>query len=488
MMPNGRFLPRHDTVVAAAAVLGFTALCAASILYSADQPLLVLVPLGLIGAVLGAWVVAMAFAGSPLAIMAYFAVLTFVNDGQFRVRGAGETDADWQSALKFALWIGAGVIGAGHVRLAKQLLGRPEAVLWIGYILMALVSSLYSPLPGYSFGCALALLCFFGFACALLTRLSESRALWTFAVGMVAFHIGSWVAFYALPELGSAPTWTLSGTLMRMCGLAGQATNLGYLDAQFIGAVFLLWWAGRCSLLMAVLLMGFGAVTLVASDCRTMMLAVVLGIAVVVASRSAWLMALTILGSLLLAVLFMLFPGILSVLGSRFSRSGDAAEMTTLTGRMEIWDFAWSQINESPIIGWGYNSSKVVLGQHLGFENGLVVDNAHNLFLQSLLSVGAVGTVLLIAILLLLIVRLFLRPAPILAFYTVIVCVGAVSDTVAVGTTPTLLTLQLLMISIWPVAVKARARPGASPPPSPRIIPGAAWPERPALARTSAAG
>jgi len=44
-------------------------------------------------------------------------------------------------------------------------------------------------------------------------------------------------------------------------------------------------------------------------------------------------------------------------MGSQFSRSGDPTEVYTLTGRLEIWDVAWKQINLSPILGYGYNTS-----------------------------------------------------------------------------------------------------------------------------------
>ena len=482
-LPRSRFRsPRtRDTVLVTAAVAAFAAVLVASVGYAADAPVLVFVPLGLVAGVLGCWLLAAAYAGSPAAIMIYFAAITFVTDAQFRVRGAGDIDADWQSLLKFALWIGAGVIGAGHMPPLERLMGRPGPALWLAYIVIALLSSLYSPIPAYSFGCAFALLCFFAFAYALITRLSEGQIFWTFVLTLTVFNAISWVVFVAYPELGTSAAWTYEGILYRMCGIAGQATNLGEICAKYVGAVFLLWWAGRCRLLPALILVAFGAVTLVATDCRTMIIATGLGIAAVVASRSAWLLAGGVLATLALLAVFLLVPHLSDALGAHFSRSGDATEVYTLTGRLEIWNFVWRQIMERPVLGWGYNSSKAVLGQHLGFENGLMVDSAHNLFLQSLLSVGFIGTVPLIGVLVLLGARLLMRPPPLVAYFAIIVLIGSVSDTSAVGTTPTLLTLLFLMISIWPTTAELRAaerpprppRPGARrfPPPAARWRP-----------------
>lgn len=458
-------------------VAAFAASFAAAVVASGDSPFLILVPLSLVGTVAAGWVVAMAFAGSPAAIMAYLAVIVFVNDAQFRVRGAGNTEADWQSMLKFAVWIGAGVIGFGHLPLARRLFGRPGSALWLTYIAVALISSSYSPVPGYTFGCALALLCLFAFAGALLVRLSMPQILWTFVAAMTAFNAVSWAAFILYPELGSNPTLTLSGTIYRMCGIAGQATMLGYADAQYIAAVFLLWWAGRCRLLPALAFMGFGAATLVATDCRTMIFAVALGIAAVAASRSLWLMMGAVLAVLSVMVVVTLAPDLVSaVMGaSGVTRSGDPSELYTMTGRLEIWDYAWQLIQQQPVLGWGYNSSKVVLGTHLGFGNGLMVDSAHNLLLQSMLSVGVVGTLPLVGTLALLTWRLFTQSPPLVVFVTVIVLVGAVSDTVALGTTPTVLTLLFILASIWPEPL---ARRRAGPLPSLRRVAGIGVPAR----------
>ncbi|MDT7953588.1 MAG: O-antigen ligase family protein [Acetobacteraceae bacterium] len=446
----------RETILIAAAVAAFAALLVASIGYAADTPMIAFVPLGLLGGVLACWIIAAAYAGSPAAIMAYFAAFTFITDAQFRVRGAGDIDADWQSLLKFGLWIGAGAIGAGHLPPLGRMLSRPGPALWLAYIGIALLSSLYSPVPGYSFGCAFTLLCFIAFAYALITRLSESQIFWTFVLTLTVFNAISWVVFYVDPELGTSAAWTTGGMMYRMCGIAGQATNLGEVCAKYIGAAFLLWWAGRCRLFLAVIFMAFGTVTLVASDCRTMIISVVVGIAAVVASRSVWLLAGGVLAALAGLAVFLLVPHLADALGAHFSRSGDATELYTLTGRLEIWDFVWQQIMEKPILGWGYNSSKVVLGQHFGFANGLMVDSAHNLFLQSLLSVGFIGTLPLVGVLLLLGARLLLRPPPLVAYFSIIVMIGAVSDTSAVGTTPTLMTLLFLMVSIWPTSAEVR--------------------------------
>ena len=441
---------RQDFRLAFGLLIAFSLIFTGSILLSDTLPWASFLPLGIACAGIAGWLVLAAACGSPTAITIYFGLLVFLINAQFRVRGAGDIQADWQSMLKFAVWMAAGVIGATHMPPLRQLVTRPASALWLAYISLALISGLYSPAAGYSFGCALALLCLFAFSFALTSRLSQPRMLWTVAVSLTLFNIAGWMVFYADPELGVSAAWTTSGLMMRMCGLAGQATNLGAICAVAVGVVFVLWYQGWCRAVPAIVLGGFAFLTLLKSDARTTEIATVAGIGLVLASRRAGLVVAGSLAGVSALILLQIFPKLPAVLGAQFSRSGDPSEVYTLTGRLEIWDFAWRQICLSPIFGYGYNSSKVVLGSHIGFQNGLMVDSAHNLYLQNLLSVGVLGTLPLVGLLLYLAVKCVTKPLPILLYTLVVVLVSSVSDTDTIGTTPTLMTVMFFTVSVWP--------------------------------------
>ncbi len=454
------FNVRETALVAAAIGVVGTSLFA-TLGYAPTAPWAAFIPLGVVLLGIAGWIVAAAFAGSPAAIITYLAVVVFLTDGQFRVRDAGDIDTDWQSLLKFAVWAGAGVIGAGHMPPLDKLLSRPGSACWLAYIFFALISCIYSPVPGYSLGCAFALLCLFAFSFAVITKLSEAQFLWTLSLTLTAFCLVGWVVFYAYPALGTSVAWTYGGIYYRMCGIAGQANNLGSVCIKDIGAAFLLWHAGRCRLLTAAFLGGIGAATLMASDARTGMIAIAVGVAAVILSRSRWALAGGTVTVLIAYIASQSQPHVLDSLGSHFSRSGDPTEIYTLTGRLEIWDFVWRKVLEQPWLGWGYNSGKVILGQNYGFTNGLMVDNAHNLFLQNLLSVGFIGTSPMVGLLIWMSVRFLTRPVPIVTYFVVAILVSSVSDTDALGTTPTVLTLVFMIISIWPEPARSH-RPWAA--------------------------
>ena len=434
------------------AVLAFAIISALAIEFSNQASWVIFTPLIVIGAVVGLWVVGRAVSGSPTAIISYLVLIVFITDAQFRARGAGEIETDWQSALKFALWVGAGVIGIANAPPLRSWIGRLGPLCWLTYATIAMISASYAPTPAYAFGCAFALLCFLPFAVTLVTKLSEGQFLWTMTITLAVFLAAGWVVYYVNPQLGTSEFWTYNGIELRMCGIAGQANNLGAICAKYLGAIFLLWLGGRCRLRYAFPLAALGVVTLSASDARTGMIAVVIAACVVLLARSFRALVGATFASIAGLLAILTFSLRLDALGSHFSRSGDPTEVFTLTGRVEIWQFVWQKINERPLLGWGYNASKVILPQYNGFQDNLMIDTAHNMLLQSLLSVGIIGTAPIIVLTIYLLFNLVYRPYPFRDLFFLVVIISAISDTSALGTTPTMLTLLFIMASVMPQA------------------------------------
>jgi O-antigen ligase len=443
-------------LISAVAVLALAVAAAGTLIDNAVWA--VAVPFGLSVLLCAAWLIVCAMSGSKPAIILYLSLIVFITDGAFRFRGAGEIGADWQNMMKFALWAGAGAIGFAHMPPIRQIFSRPGPACTLAFIAAAIVSTLYSPVAGYTAGCALALLCFFAFSYALVSRLTETEILWTIVVTLTAFLLVGWVVYYENPALGTSETWVNDVIQLRMAGIAGQANNLGASCAKFLGALFLLWWSGRIKLIVLVPLTALGLVTLAASEGRTAALSVLAGVMVVVLARTLWWVAAAALSGLAALIVAMFLSVHIETITSRLSRSGDPSEVFTLTGRLDIWQVVWDRIVEKPFLGWGYNSSKVVLGQFEGFNWGLMVDTAHNMFLQLLLSIGIIGTIPIIVPLLSLIWKIVVRPDPFRDFIVVIVIVTGISDAIALGSTPTVMTLLFFIAVVLPQTPVRSAR------------------------------
>jgi len=174
--------------------------------------------------------------------------------------------------------------------------------------------------------------------------------------------------------------------------------------------------------------------------------------------RTRWGLFSGVLFALLVIMASLGSPSRFDGITKSFSRSGDPTELYTLTGRLEIWQFAQEKVLESPISGYGYNSSKVILGQHLGFENGLMVDTAHNLWLQNMLSVGLIGTLPMAVLYVWLAAQYVRRPCPFRDFFAVLSLVAGMAENQAFGTTPTALMMLFFTASLLPEAATERAR------------------------------
>jgi len=432
-----------------ARLIGVALPCAAAIVLVSVQasiaaPSLFALPLAIGLLIPAAYVFFLACAGEVWAMGAFLFVFAFVTDGAFRIRDPGDIGLDWQNGMKFLLWGGAFLIGVCQWSRIRPLLTRGPLLWATIYVCYALLSSLYSAAPFYSFTTAFGLLAMLLFGVALATRLTPRQMLLTFAVSLWIFTLLGWVVYYEIPALGRSPFITAENTLIeRICGLAGQANALGCILAVLLTTVFLLWERRLASLWLTLPMAATAVVTLMSADSRTALLAFCFGVAAVMIRRSVWSMGGTLLGiaTAALAVLGMPLRDFFNLLGG-ISRSGDPTEFFTLTGRTEIWAYAWEKIVLAPWFGYGYNSSKFILPNFSGLP-GLQVDEAHNMLLQNLLAVGIVGTVPLVCMLVHMLVDYFRHPSAGRDAYLFINLVWGITVAGAMGSTPTVMSLAM---------------------------------------------
>ena len=431
--------------MAAAALVAVGAAVFAGTLHAGqDAAMLVVMPLVLAVVAAAALVLLYACFGSPAALIAFLFVAIFVNDALFRVREPGDLGLDWQNALKFGLWAGAAAVGIVHLPQSWRMLARPMPAILLAYLGIALVSSIYSAAPSYTFGTAFGMLSLLLLAAAAFVTLTEKQFLLTFALSLCAFVLAGWVVYFAIPELGRSPFITADGAVIeRICGLAGQANALGCTLATLLGVLFLLWWRGHCGLLVGARMAAIATGPLLAADSRTALLAVMVGVAAVVARRSLLVWGASWLAVSLAAILVLGVPArYLLGLTSGLSRSGEGAELLTLTGRTEIWAFVWERIQEAPWFGYGYNSSKFILPLFHGLP-GLIVDEAHNTWLQNLLGTGVFGTTPLLVLVVAQVVAYVMAPDPFRDLFLFIMLVWGITVAGAFGSTPTVMSLAV---------------------------------------------
>jgi O-antigen ligase len=120
----------------------------------------------------------------------------------------------------------------------------------------------------------------------------------------------------------------------------------------------------------------------------------------VVAALQSPLVAAGIAAMGAIAIAFLAQPGLqasaIQLAGSLFSRSGRTDELTTLTGRSDIWAAVFDKYLQHPWFGYGLASPRKIIPEAYKGPYGATYQTAHNAILESLVSFGAVGTAVLV--------------------------------------------------------------------------------------------
>lgn len=215
------------------------------------------------------------------------------------------------------------------------------------------------------------------------------------------------VAFAAL-LINLLAVLTTPATPLGHAGIYSQKNELGLLGA--LGFLVCLSGVGprRTSLrVMAVVGLPAAAVLLLLSQSKTSMLLAALvpaiGLGSVALSRLTGLPA-VLLGAVM--IVLMIPPSLMVVEIAGWS-SGDILEALfgdrTFTGRTDIWAFAWDQIMQRPLIGYGFNGFWGIGEDSAAAHstNTLIASilQAHNGYLDIMLETGMIGFAIFLALL-----------------------------------------------------------------------------------------
>jgi O-antigen ligase len=329
---------------------------------------------------------------SAVLLVAVFLVL------DISLRPSGEGGFDPLLLAKAALY---GVLFlCAVVHGSRQALSHPLLALYVLYSVLTLLTAFYSPAPLLAISGGVTLVGIFG-AAAILAGEPRERlvAIWRWMfVGLAVIAAASLAAYVLAPGIGIAQGIAGSG---RLRGITGHPNSVGPLMAfGLLLAVYLR--RLRATGLPALVLVAGGAlmlVTLALSDSRAAFVSLLAAIPVAAAlarPKLVWLGAILGVAFAWLALSGAL-GGLEAWLAAKISRSGGLGEVYSLTGRTAIWTFSYEKWLESPWMGYGLASPRFVIPD--GWANfwGGTTTTAHNLLLESLLSVGAIGTGLLAA-------------------------------------------------------------------------------------------
>ncbi len=378
---------------------------------------------------------------------------TFMNLANFTV-GKDEVGLDGQVLVKLGLVGLAGVYGLFGLttRQRVQKLIGSFPILWmvvITFFYFLAVPNSITPLK--SFVSASSILCVLLLTVTALDHLGVMKVLTAIVTGMALFIVGSWLVYFFVPSIGILVEPLPEGQFAyRMSGLA-HANTLGQYSGLTLVLIVVIvsTYQFRSRWLIFLGLLALGA--LVNCLSRTSVLATVVALAVGyrhVIFKPAYFKYFFIAGfvGLLVVLLASTQSDIEQQLMNKLaflSKSGDTEELTTATGRSEIWAYSMRLISEQPLTGYGATTSVFFLEQYSQYT--------HNLILNVAFSSGIFGGLACVLMILGRLRSLFFNRHPLADSVIVFIVVNGIFENVIFSILAGMPTMIWIVALCWPL-------------------------------------
>lgn len=336
--------------------------------------------------------------GNRLSTLMHLFVAVFLMQAVFRIRDYQDKDVDFQVILKIAVWATVAGVAALHARRWLETMLTPFNLPCMLFLLWLFATALVSPNPTYTLVSAFTVFACVLFCAYIFSMFEPFEVFATITLAIFVFCAISIVVYFAIPEFGRYVYWLNEEKFVsgRLAGIAGSANNMALIAAFALVVIGLyvrefhrMHWS-----LAPVAAIVCGA-ALVMTNSRTPLAMVLVILFMVYALTWRRLHIALLLLSIGAIAASILLPFSDQILLKIVSRSGSAEELTSLTGRTEIWYTVLKLVEQRPWTGYGYGSSVFVLPEYAN-SIGFATSHAHNLGLQLLLTTGWTGFVLFV--------------------------------------------------------------------------------------------
>ena len=389
-----------------------------------------------------------ALRGKSWALIGYIALTISLIDSVFRNREIAAQSIDLQTFVKLCIWCGGAFISVWTVRNAIQRSFKGDIKWLMLFSLFALASTAYSLSPAYTFGAGLAAVCYCLLAVGVVERLSQKQILLGLLLGLCLL-LGASLLLYFGTGFGMANLE--GGNVQRLAGLAGSPNALGRAASLAILVVVVLVTTHKTSIFKwyCLLAVAMAVLCLVLADSRTSLVATFLGFTMYYFRRHL------VLAVIVSVAVFLTLMLILNVnipwadIAASFSRTGRVSEITTLTGRTDIWSAAWKAFLDKPLFGHGFGATKILIPQIFQTYWGFTTTQAHNFYLQTLVTTGVVGMSFVAMALFRQAVGFVRKPQMFSAVVFIYILVYGLAEAGPIGPAPNILTFFWALSICW---------------------------------------
>lgn len=334
--------------------------------------------------------------GSNRYLICYLFLLLFVTDLNFRTRDYSDYGVDYQNILKMAIWSGSFVIGVIRSGIVSGITPSLPIKLLLLFGVISIASTIWSPSREYTISTSFAFTSFVLFAVGCARSLTY-RSIVVASLGPLAFVTSlSLGLLWIVPDKVLLVESAAGIQVTRLSGLTAHPNQLGGIAAISLLLAYVAYSERMTARWIPVAVAAVSAIALLESGSRTAIAALPLIALAYFAWRGpVWASVPTAMVVFAAAILFIL-AGPLTDVAIHVSRSGRAEEITSLTGRVDLWRYVIGEILRAPLFGHGYAASRELISSEWVARNGWTTTHAHNLLLQSLLSTGLIGTIALL--------------------------------------------------------------------------------------------
>ena len=278
-----------------------------------------------------------------------------------------------------------GVIGAyTDSKVRRLMFSFPVVWIWLlfGFYCLGVVKSVT---PKESVASAISIACVLLCTSRVLVQHGVESVLRTVLYALSAFVLISWLLFLFVPEIGVFEEDTVEGQIFKRMGGLAHPNTLGQFSGLNIvlGLLFFRNYGLKMNK-WRWLVIALAAGALIASVSRTSLIATVFALVFVYRDKCLRREYLPyIFGLGIVGLMGLLALSATTDLGSAIesklavvSKSGDAEELTTATGRAEIWAYSIKLIVQQPVFGYGAATSKWFLSDYSLYTHNLVLNVA----------------------------------------------------------------------------------------------------------------
>lgn len=389
----------------------------------------------------------------PLEKMIYWTLpflVVFFNSADFRGNTGEQFEVHWQILLRLLICMLCGALGALVLfpKTYRDFLTWPGLLLLFEIVLYGL-SQLTSVQINYTMAAWVSYICVVLMIPASMRILGGNDFLKSVFAGLIVYLVGSWIAYIVFPEIGVHKEYTTgSDSVQRMGGL-GHPNELGIISAYATLLAAGMLKTRRMHPLMCVAAMGLGALTLLTCFSRTATACCMLGLATIFWTElrrmgNAYFYGLFVMAGCVVAYVAtgMGWADIfLQNLVGKITKSGSIDELSTATGRTDIWTEAFRLISESPALGYGYCGARFVM-EDFSYH-------AHNIVLNAAIYAGIFASMVILAMIFVIIRGILLRPDPVIDGLAVCMLAGGMLEGLLGAPSPAASVTIWICILLW---------------------------------------